>query len=88
MQREQDARRYIEALSEKPRFKNIAATALRRLVQIDSAEDLRDLASPANQLTALDGAGRGRYCVRIDKHYRICFRWKDGHPFDVEITDE
>jgi len=70
------------------RFQRIAAIALRRLVQIDSAEELRDLASPpANRLEALKGDWYGYYSVRINDQYRICFRWKDGHAFDVEITD-
>ncbi len=81
MQREKDVRRYIDALIDKP----VARAALRKLVQVDSAEDLRDLASPGNRLKALEA---GRYGVQIDDRYRICFRWKDGHPFDVEITDK
>jgi len=69
-------------------FQRIAGVALRRLVQIDSAEELRDLASPpANRLEALKGDRAGRYSVRINDQYRICFRWKDGHAFEVEITD-
>jgi proteic killer suppression protein len=70
------------------RFQQIATVALRRLVQIDSADELRDLASPpANRLEALKGDRAGQYSVRINGQYRICFRWKDGHAFDVEITD-
>jgi proteic killer suppression protein len=49
---------------------------------------LRDLASPpANQLEALKGDRAGQCSVRINDQYRICFRWKDGHAFEVEITD-
>jgi proteic killer suppression protein len=69
-------------------FQQVAGAALRRLAQIDSAEELRDLASPpANRLEALKGGRSGQYSVRINDRYRICFRWKDGHAFDVEITD-
>jgi toxin HigB-1 len=69
-------------------FQGIAVVALRRLVQIDSAAELRDLASPpANRLEALKGKRAGQYSVRINGQYRICFRWKSGHAFDVEITD-
>ena len=69
-------------------FQQIAGVALRRLVQIDSAEELRDLASPpANRLEALKGSRAGQYSVRINDQYRICFRWNNGHAFDVEITD-
>jgi proteic killer suppression protein len=70
------------------RFQQIASIALRRLVQIDSAEELRDLASPpANRLERLKGDRAGQYSVRINDQYRICFEWKDGHAFDVEIAD-
>jgi toxin HigB-1 len=69
-------------------LQQIAGVALRRLVQIDSAEELRDLASPpANRLESLKGARAGQYNVRINDQYRICFRWNNGHAFDVEITD-
>jgi len=70
------------------KFQHITAVALRRLVQIDSADELRDLASPpANRLEALKRDRAGQYSVRVNDQYRICFRWKDGHAFDVEITD-
>jgi len=61
---------------------------LRRLAQIDSAEELRDLASPpANRLEALRGDREGQSSIRVNDQYRICFRWKNGDAFDVEITD-
>jgi len=70
------------------RYQQIANVALRRLVQIDSAEELRDLASPpANRLEALRGDREGKYSIRVNDQYRICFRWKNGDAFDVEITD-
>jgi len=70
------------------RFQQIAPVALRRLVQIDSAEEIRDLASPpANRLEMLKGDRAGQYSIRINDQYRVCFRWKSGHAFDVEITD-
>jgi proteic killer suppression protein len=66
----------------------MAGVALRKLVQIDSAAELRDLASvPANRLEALKGDRKGQFSVRINNQYRVCFRWKDGDAFDVEITD-
>jgi len=83
--------RETEAIFERRRgrrFQQIADVALRRLVQIDSAEDVRDLRSPpANRLETLKGDRAGQYSVRINDQYRVCFRWKSGHAFDVEITD-
>jgi proteic killer suppression protein len=70
------------------KFQQIAEVALRRLVQIDSAAELRDLASPpANRLEALRGDRRGQYSVRVNDQYRVCFRWKDGDAYEVEIAD-
>jgi proteic killer suppression protein len=67
------------------RFQAIAAVALRRLVQIDNAEELRDLA--VNRLEALKGDRRGQYSVRINDQYPVCFRWREGDAFEVEIAD-
>ena len=69
-------------------FQAVAGVALRKLVQIDSAEELRDLGSPpANRLEALRGNREGQYSIRINDQFRVCFRWKDGHAYEVEITD-
>ena len=69
-------------------FQQIATVGLRRLVQIDSPEELRDLVSPpANRLEALKGSRVGQYSVRINDQYMVSFRWNNGHAFDVEITD-
>jgi proteic killer suppression protein len=58
------------------------------LVQIDNAEELRDLASPpANRRESLKGDRAGQYSIRVNDQYRICFRWRNGHAFDVELTD-
>ena len=70
------------------RLQAVGGVALRRLVQIDSAEELRDLASPpTNRLERLKGDRAGQYSVRINDQYRVCFRWKDSDAYDVEITD-
>jgi proteic killer suppression protein len=70
------------------RFQSVSSVALRKLVQIDSAEELRDLAAPpANRLEALKGNRAGQYSIRINDQYRICFRWNAGYAFDVEIAD-
>lgn len=62
--------------------------ARRRLIDIDSAEQLGDLRMPPdNRLEALKGDRRGQHSIRINDQWRICFRWKDGHAHDVEIVD-
>ena len=69
-------------------FQVIEKTALRKLFHLHRAATLRDLAAiPGNQFEALKGDRNGQYSIRINDQYRICFRWRDGDAFDVEITD-
>jgi proteic killer suppression protein len=42
---------------------------------------------PGNRLEALKGTRRGQHSIRINDQYRICFVWKDGDAYDVEIVD-
>ena len=70
------------------KFQAIERTALRKLIHLNRAIELRDLAAiPGNQLEALKGDRKDQYSIRINDQYRICFRWHDGDAFDVEITD-
>ncbi len=60
----------------------------RKLLMLDAAETLNDLrVPPGNRLEKLSGDRVGRHSVRIKKQWRICFRWRGGDAFDVEITD-
>jgi toxin HigB-1 len=53
-----------------------------------SAKDLNDLrVPPGNRLEKLGGDRRGQYSIRINDQWRICFRWRDEGPWDVEIVD-
>jgi proteic killer suppression protein len=62
--------------------------ALRKLLILDAAEELGDLASPpGNRLEKLAGDRAGQYSVRINDQWRICFRWSNADAYDVEITD-
>ena len=55
---------------------------------VDAATRLESLAvPPANRLEALRGDRRGRHSIRINDQWRICFRWHEGHAWDVEIVD-
>jgi len=70
------------------RFRAIEQLARRKLRQLDSATELRDLAAPpGNRLEALRGDRKGQYSIRINEQWRICFVWRDGNAFDVEIVD-
>lgn len=68
-------------------FESIEQVARRRLVALDSAEELTDLLiPPGNRLEALSGDRKGQHSIRINDQYRICFPWKEGHAEGVEIT--
>lgn len=55
---------------------------------LDAAEVLMDLrVPPGNRLEKLAGDRAGQYSVRVNQQWRICFRWTDAGPQDVEITD-
>lgn len=62
--------------------------ALRKLRMLDAAQSLADLSvPPGNRLERLQGDREGDYSIRINDRYRLCFSWRGGDAFDVEITD-
>ena len=70
------------------RFRAIERVALRKFRQLDAAIELRDLNSPpGNRLEALKGNRAGQHSIRINDQWRICFVWRDGDAYDVEIVD-
>lgn len=69
-------------------FQGFAASAQRRLDMLNRANSLVELhAAIGNRLEALVGARAGQYSIRINRQWRICFRWTDDGPHDVEIVD-
>jgi len=63
-------------------------TARRKLDQLNQAHALEDLrAPPANRLEKLKRDRRGQHSIRINDQYRVCFRWTDRGPENVEIVD-
>ena len=69
-------------------FQGFADQATRRLTFLDNAESLQDLAGlRSNRLESLSGNRAGQYSIRINQQWRICFRWEDNGPYDVEIVD-
>ena len=66
-------------------FKSVAA---RKLDMIDAATKAEDLLSPpGNRLEGLKGDRKGQWSIRINRQWRICFRWTKDGPADVEIVD-
>ncbi len=69
-------------------FQGFAEQAMRRLASLNHAESLRDLAAlSGNRLKTMGGRRRGQYSIRINSQWRICFRWGDKGPCEVEIVD-
>lgn len=68
--------------------KTVQKVALRKLTQVHAAETLNFLrVPPANHLERLTGDRKGQHSIRINDQWRICFTWKGGHAFNVEIID-
>jgi proteic killer suppression protein len=67
---------------------NIEIQVRTRLIRFDSATSLEDLrAIRGNRLEALTRDRKRQFSIRINDQYRICFKWEERGPVDVEITD-
>jgi len=85
---DKNTERFYEGGACPPEWKPFAAVALRKLDMLHAAKELRDLRSPpGNRLEKLSRDRKGQHSIRINDQWRICFRWTDGGPEDVEITD-
>lgn len=76
-------RRYIKGVPHE-----VIKIGNRKLTQIHNAQTLQDLRSPpGNRLEALAGDRKGQHSIRINDQWRVCFRWRDGDAYGVEIVD-
>jgi proteic killer suppression protein len=67
---------------------DIQRKARQKLEILDAAEKLDDLkVPPGNRLEKLSGNREGQHSIRINQQWRVCFRWKNGDCYDVEIVD-
>ena len=70
------------------RFRALERAARRKLLLLHRAVSLQDLrVPPGNRLEQLKGRRKGQHSIRINEQRRICFTWRDGDAFEVEITD-
>jgi toxin HigB-1 len=70
------------------RFSGIEKQARIKLKLLHAIHSLDDLRSPpGNRLEELKGDMSGVHSIRINKQWRICFKWKDGDAYDVAIVD-
>jgi toxin HigB-1 len=70
------------------RFSTIVKVATRKLAQLDAAQTLEFLRSPrGNRFEALKSERKGQFSIRINDQYRLCFRWTNEGPTEVELVD-
>jgi len=66
-------------------LRRVAARKLAMLNNVKNVELLR--LPPANRLEKLAGERKGQYSIRVNDQYRVCFVWRDGNAYDVEVVD-
>lgn len=63
----------------------VARRKLAQLHRVAGVEELR--IPPGNRLERLTGDRAGQWSIRINDQWRLCFCWRDGDAWEVEITD-
>jgi len=67
---------------------DIQTVAFRKLRMLNRSSTIQDLrVPPANRLEALSGKRKGQHSIRINQQWRLCFTWKNGSAYEVEIVD-
>ncbi len=85
--RDRRTRRFLEG-EFVPGFQSFERQARFKLEYLANATSLRELADvPSNRLERLRGDRDGQYSIRINRQWRICFRWSGAGAYDVEIVD-
>lgn len=86
-------RRAVQALFEdglrlKGMHTEVQRKSVAKLQMLYAAEKLDDLrAVPGNRLEALVGDRKGQHSIRINQQHRLCFVWRNGNAYDVDIVD-
>lgn len=67
---------------------DLQRAALRKLRVLNAAVTLEDLrVLPGNRLEKLRGDRAGEWSIRVTGQWRLCFEWKDGDAYEVELVD-
>lgn len=86
--RDADTQRVFERERVRRWSLDLQRAARRKLAMLDAADDLKDLrAPPGNRLEKLSGRRVGQYSIRINDPWRLCFEWRQGDAYQVEIVD-
>ena len=86
--REKDTERLWQSGRSRRLPADLLLRAFKKLAILNAAMVLDNLrVPPGNQLEALRGDRAGQHSIRINDQYRMCFVWRDGNAFEVEIVD-
>ncbi|MDE2726244.1 MAG: type II toxin-antitoxin system RelE/ParE family toxin [Gemmatimonadetes bacterium] len=86
--KDRETRRIFQRIRSRKLPSDIQQTALRKLRMLNRSTTLADLrVPPANRLEKLRGDRIGQYSIRINDQWRICFTWRNGDAYNVEIVD-
>ena len=69
------------------KFSAIEKAARMRLDRLNAVTSLSDLAIPGHHLEKLVGDREGQHSIRINDQYRVCFEWRKGDAYNVEVVD-
>jgi len=68
--------------------RKLQRAAWKKLAILHAAGSLQDLrVPPGNRLEKLSGRRQGQYSIRIDEQWRLCFEWRGGDAYGVEMVD-
>ena len=86
--RDKETEKIFNRLFSRKLPQNIQHIARRKLVILDAAPELNALRiPPGNKLESLKRERKDQHSIRINDQWRICFNWKVGDAYNVEITD-
>jgi proteic killer suppression protein len=86
--RDRDTARLFHRESVRRWGPDVQRTALRKLRILDAATSMADLrVPPGNRLERLAGDRAGRWSIRVNDQWRLCFEWHEGEAHDVELVD-
>ncbi len=67
---------------------DVQRVALRKLRMLDAATSIDDLrVPPGNRLEKLRGDQAGQWSIRVNDQWRLCFQWREGEAYEVELVD-
>ena len=68
--------------------RKLQRAAWKKLAILHAAGSLQDLrVPPGNRLEKLSGRRQGQYSIRINEQWRLCFEWRGGDAYGVEMVD-